>query len=184
MKLKLRKHKALTKCCTRINYSLRSQFTGEHGVRLLKREQFMLFKVFLFALVIASSSYALDKNGNFESKAEQDSYISATLKKTAKEMNSQAPFMLDEETKFKSSFALNKTLSFTYELINFSSKELTTSGLQQLNKTIWENMNDNACKVQATRTLIDLGVSYVYIYFGNDDRLITRVVLDKYICEN
>jgi spore germination cell wall hydrolase CwlJ-like protein len=100
----------------------------------------------------------------------------------AVEINSQAPMMLDADTQFRSALALNKTINFSYQLVNLSSKELSPSARKQLNKTIWGNMNDNACKVQATRTLIDLGVSYVYIYFGNDDRLITRVVLDKYIC--
>lgn len=142
-----------------------------------------LITILLFAFIaMPCSLYALDKNGNFESREEQDRYIVATLKKMAVEINSQAPMMLDAETQFRSALALNKTINFSYQLVNLSSKELSPSALKQLNKTIWGNMNDNACKVQATRTLIDVGVSYIYIYFGNDDRLITRVVLDKYIC--
>lgn len=31
--IKEQNSKCITKCCTRINYSLRSQFTGEHGVK-------------------------------------------------------------------------------------------------------------------------------------------------------
>lgn len=142
-----------------------------------------LIKILLFTFIaMPCSLYALDKNGNFESKDEQDKYIAATLKKMAVEINSQAPMMLDADTQFKFALALDKTISFSYQLVNFSSRELSSSALKELNKTIWNNMNDNACKVQATRTLIDLGVRYVYIYFGNDDRLITQVVLNKYIC--
>lgn len=142
-----------------------------------------LIKILLFTFIaMPCSLYALDKNGNFESKDEQDKYIAATLKKMAVEINSQAPMMLDADTQFRSALALNKTINFSYRLVNLSSKELSSSALKQFNKTVWGNMNDNACKVQATRTLIDLGVSYVYIYFGNDDRLITQVVLNKYIC--
>jgi hypothetical protein len=126
--------------------------------------------------------YALDKKGNYESKDEQDKHIAATLKKMAVEMNSQAPIMLDADTQFRSALALNKTISFTYWLGNLNSNDLSSSALNKLNETVLSNMNENACKVQATRTLIDLGVSYVYIYFGNDDRLITQVVLNKYIC--
>ena len=141
-----------------------------------------LIKILLFTFIaMPCSLYALDNNGNFESREEQDRYIAATLKKMAVEINSQAPMMLDADTQFRSALVLNKTINFSYQLV-LSSNELSPSALKQLNKTIWGNMNDNACKVQATRTLIDLGVSYVYIYFGNDDRLITRVVLDKYIC--
>ena len=43
------------------------------------------------AILFASQAYALDKNGNFESKQEQDAFIAATLKKMAGEMNSQGP---------------------------------------------------------------------------------------------
>ena len=127
--------------------------------------------------------HALDKNGNFESKKEQDKYIISTLKKMAIEINSQAPMMLDTDTQFISVLALGKTMNFSYRLVNINSKDLSPSTLKDLNKTIWGNMNAIACKVQATKTMIDLGVSYVYTYFGNDDRIITRVVLNKYICK-
>lgn len=139
-----------------------------------------LIKIFLFTFIaMPCSLYALDKNGNFESKEEQDKYIAATLKKMAVEMNSQAPIMLDAETQMSSALALNKTINFTMRLVNLSSKEVNA---KDINKYAWSNVNDIACKNQATRNLIDWGVSYVYLYFGNDDRLITRVVLDKYIC--
>lgn len=139
-----------------------------------------LIKILLFIFIaMPCSLYALDKNGNFESKEEQDKYIVATLKKMAVEINSQAPIMIDAETRMSSVLSLNKTINFTMRLVNVSSKEVNA---KDINKYAWGNVNDIACKNQATRDLIDLGVSYVYIYFGNDDRLITRVVLDKYIC--
>jgi len=127
-----------------------------------------------------SSLYALDKKGNFESKAEQDRFLAATLKKMAADINSQAPIMLDSETQMTTVLILNKTINFTMRLLNVSSKDVNA---RDINKNIWGNVNDIACKNKATRDLIDLGVSYVYIYYGNDGRLITRVVLDKYICK-
>ena len=135
--------------------------------------------LFVTFLAISSPLYALDESGNFESKEEQDRYIIATLKKMAMEMSSQAPMMMDSETQMSSVLALDKTINFTMRLVNLSSKEVNA---EELNKYVWGNVNDIACKNKATRDLIDLGVSYVYIYFGNDNRLITRVVLDKYKC--
>ena len=45
-------------------------------------------KVLAAALVVFSANvFALDKNGNFESKQEQDAFIASTLKKMAGEMN-------------------------------------------------------------------------------------------------
>ena len=141
-------------------------------------EKFYLFLV-VALLLMTSPLYALDKDRNFESIEEQDRYIADTLKKMAIEMNSQAPFMMDSETQFSSALALKKTFNHTMRLINFSSTEVDA---KEISKYVWANVNDIACKNKATRDLIDLGVSYVYIYFGNDGRFITRVVLDKYKC--
>lgn len=131
-------------------------------------------------LTLPNPLCALDKNGNFESIKEQDEYISLTLKKMAKDMNSQTPIMVDSETQMSSVLALEKTININYKLVNLSSKEVNPD---QLKNYALENMNDIACKNKATRDLIDLGVKYVYIYWGNDDRLITRAVLNKYYCK-
>lgn len=132
---------------------------------------------FLFAL--PNVLCALDKNGNFESVKERDRYISSTLKNMANQMNSQMPMMMDAETQASNVLALDKTINFTMRLINFSSNEVDASELHDI---VWGNVNDIACNNKATRDLIDEGVSYIYIYFGNDDRLITRVTLDDYSC--
>lgn len=136
--------------------------------------------VCLILLNICAPLYALDKKGNFESKEEQDRHIALTLKEMAKEFNNQTPIMMDSETQMSSVLALGKTINFNARLVNLSSKEVNPD---ELKRYVWGNVNDIACKNKATRDLIDLGVSYIYIYFGNDDRLITRVVLDKYYCK-
>lgn len=134
----------------------------------------------LMLLNICAPLYALDKKGNFESKEEQDRYIALTLKEMAKEFNNQAPIMIDSETQISSVLVFGKTINFNTRLVNLSSKVVNPD---ELKRYVWGNVNDIACKNKATMDLIDLGVSYVYIYFGNDDRLITRVVLDKYYCK-
>ena len=131
------------------------------------------------AILFASQAYALDKNGNFESKQEQDAFIAATLKKMAGEMNSQAPVQLDEDTRMMGVIALQKTITFYMRLPNYSSSQVDPASIAQAAK---ENLNHTACKSKATRDLIDLGVQYVYLYSGNDGKLITRVVIDKYRC--
>ena len=131
--------------------------------------------VCLFAL----NSVALDKNGNFESVQEQDAFIAATLKKTAGEMNSQAPIQVDKDTRMISVFALQKTLNFNVELINFRASQLDPRDIEQAAK---ENLNHTVCKSEATRNLIDLGVKYIYRYVGNDGKLITKVGIDRYRC--
>lgn len=131
------------------------------------------------ALLIASQAFALDKNGNFESKQEQDAFIAATLKKMAGEMNSQAPVQLDEDTRMMSVIALQKTITFNMRLPNYRFSQVDPNRIAQAAR---ENLNHTVCRSKATRDLIDLGVQYVYLYSGNDGKLIARVVIDKYRC--
>ena len=133
------------------------------------------------ALLAAFSvnAFALDKNGNFESKQEQDAFITSTLKKMAGEMNSQTPIQLDEDTRMMSVIALQKTITFNMRLPNYKSSQLDPKVIAQAAR---ENLNHTVCKSKATRDLIDMGVQYVYLYSGSDAKLITRVVIDKYRC--
>ena len=122
---------------------------------------------------------ALDKNGNFGSKQEQDAFIAATLKKMAREMNSQAPIQLDEDTRMMSVIALQKTITFNISLPRVRFSEIDPNALAQ---GAMENLNHTVCQSKATRTLIDLGVEYVYLYSGSDGKLITRVAIKSYRC--
>jgi len=130
-------------------------------------------------LGFANGALALDKNGNFESKQEQDAFIAATLKKMAGEMNSQAPIQLDEDTRMTSVIALQKTITFNMRLSRVKSSEVDPKSIAQVAR---ENLNHTVCLSKATRGLIDLGVEYVYLYTGNDGKLITRVAIKSYRC--
>lgn len=140
-----------------------------------------------FALVVTlatlvsclGSARALDKNGNFESKQEQDAFIASTLKKMAGEMNAQTPIQLDEDTRIMSVIALQKTITFNMRLPRYKASEVDPNRIAQVAR---ENLNHIVCKSKATRDLIDLGVEYVYLYNGNDGKLITRVAIKSYRC--
>lgn len=131
------------------------------------------------AVVFTSNAAALDKNGNFESKQEQDAFIAVTLKKMASEINSQTPVQLDEETRAMSAIALQKTITFNMRLVNYAAFQVDLNHFVQTTK---ENLNHTVCSSKATRDLIDLGVQYVYLYSGNDGKLIARIVIDRYRC--
>jgi hypothetical protein len=124
-----------------------------------------------------SNAAALDKNGNFESKQEQDAFIAVTLKKMATEINSQAPVQLDEDTRMMSIIALQKTITFNMRLVNYKASQVDPNRVAEAAK---ENLNHRVCRSKATRDLIDLGVQYVYLYSGNDGKLVIRVVIDRY----
>lgn len=135
--------------------------------------------IFVIAFLAYSQVIALDKNGNFESKDEEDKFLAVTLKNMAREMNSQTPVQLDEDTRMMSVIALQKTITFNMRLTNFKSSQLDPAAIARSAK---ENLNNTVCKSKATRNLIDMGVQYVYLYSGNDAKLVTRVVVDKYRC--
>lgn len=142
-------------------------------------------KKFTFAFLVgllffySNIALSLDKNGNFESRQEQDAFLIATLKSMAKEINSQTPIQLDEYTKLTSVIALQKTITFNYLLHRTNYKDINP---QELNKIAMESLNHSACQSKATKNLIDLGVEYVYIYFSNDGKQITRASIKNYRC--
>lgn len=131
------------------------------------------------AIAYLGAAHALDKNGNFESKQEQDAYIAATLRKMAGEMNAQTPIQLDEDTRMMSVIALQKTITFNMRLPRYKASELDPSRIAQVAR---ENLNHIVCNSKATRDLIDLGVEYVYLYSGSDGKLVTRVAINSYRC--
>lgn len=128
---------------------------------------------------MGTSALALDKNGNFESPQERDAFIASTLKKMAGDINAQTPIQVDEDTRLMSVIALQKTITFNVRLPNYKSSQVDSNTLAQ---TVLENLNHTVCNSKATRDLIDVGVQYVYLYSGNDGKLVTRVVIDKYRC--
>lgn len=128
---------------------------------------------------LASGTSALDRDGNFESAAERDAYVTSTLRSMAKEMNQQTPIQLDEDTRLMSVIALQKTITFNYLLNRYPASAVEPARLEKVAR---DNQNQIACRNRATRTLIDLGVQYVYVYIGNDGKYITRVALTSYRC--
>lgn len=75
--------------------------------------------------------------------------------------------------------ALQQTITFNMRLTNYNSSQIDPNSIAQVAR---ENLNHTVCRSKATRDLIDLGVQYAYLYSGNDGKLITRVVIDKYRC--
>lgn len=142
-------------------------------------KKFTLAFLMGMSFLYSNTAHSLDKNGNFESQQEQDAYLITTLKNMAKEINAQTPIQLDEHTKLTSVIALQKTITFNYLLHRTSYRDINP---QELNKIALENLNHSACQSKATKNLIDLGVEYVYIYFSNDGKQITRAAIKNYRC--
>lgn len=97
----------------------------------------------------------------------------------ADEMNAQAPLQVDEDTRMMSVVALQGTVTFNVRLPRYSSLQVDSAAIA---RDARESLNHTACSNKATRDLIGLGAKYVYLYYGNDGKLITRVVIDRYRC--
>ncbi len=121
----------------------------------------------------------LDEDGNFASQVEQDRYLAQTLRNMALEMKSQMPMMLDAETRMDNVIALRKTINFYMTVVNHKASDVDPNSIEEV---ALENLNQIACRNKATRDLIDAGVTYVYIYTGNDGLLITSVAYNEYEC--
>ena len=138
-----------------------------------------LFGSFLVLLLSPLCASAIDLDRQFESIKEQDQFLIETLKSMGREINQETPLWVDSDTRLNSVVVLGRTLTYNYQVVNFSGSDLD---VPFFGRTVLENLNHMVCQSEATRILIDLGVRYVYLYFGMDGKLITRIVLESYRC--
>ncbi|OOS22806.1 hypothetical protein B0682_00935 [Moraxella lincolnii] len=142
----------------------------------------LIYLIIISFTLINNAAFALDRNGNFESIQERDLFLSKTLQDMAKQMNAQAPIMMDESTKFIGALALNKTLNFMYQLIDIDSRNIEKENIEAFYRDRLEVMNNIACKSEPTQRLMDAGITYVYVYSDMNGRAIARVELKNYHC--
>ncbi len=62
--------------------------------------------------------------GNYY-EGKHDAEIKETLLKTSKEINSQLPIMVDDETRLDTTLVLDKQLYYKYTLVNIKPNEIT-----------------------------------------------------------
>lgn len=99
--------------------------------------------------------------------------ISELLVETANMMNQSLPMMIDQDTRWDSSFAgPGKMLSYKYTLVNYSASQI--DGVQFANN-IRNPLTETICSNPATQIFPDNGVLLNFNYYDNSRNLIARV---------
>jgi len=110
------------------------------------------------------------------------SNISELLVQTSKVMNQNLPMMVNEDTRWDSSFAgPGKMLSYKYTLVNYSANQIDTV---QFTQNIRTYLTDTICTNPATKIFPENGVSLNFNYYDNALNFITMVKLTPNDCEN
>lgn len=131
----------------------------------------------LLALTIATCTTAIA----FQSPIKAEiSNMSEILVETADMMNQRLPMMVDQYTRWDSSFAgPGKTLSYKYTLVNHSANQIDGT---QFAKNIHPTLTNLICNNPATQIFPDNGVLLHFNYYDQSSNLIARVKVTPNDC--
>lgn len=98
----------------------------------------------------------------------------------AKQVNSAAPTMVDEETRMdRATVGPGALLTYHYTFPNYSSRDLD-SGL--INANVFPVVKKSVCASKEMKPSLQYGGQYAYSYSGNDGVLIGGFTIDRYDC--
>lgn len=125
--------------------------------------------------------------GKFVGKASVDSYYSGkkegfideALLKTANEINSKLPMMVDSDTRLDSTAGLNKSFRYNYTLVNHTSSSVSASDLES---ALGQRLINKVCTSKETQVFVKNGVTFSYAYFGNDGKQVTVISVTPSQC--
>lgn len=137
-----------------------------------------LLIVVIFAMSIARVIVKSTFNNHKQGKA--DKAVEELLKDFAKEINSQAPIMVDPATRFDMAMCYGKTMHFKYTMIN-------SSEYNELDKEVFKNVAmptlvKNQCNNKKVVEMLKMGVEYDYIYFDKNGIHITTIHISEKNC--
>ncbi|MBF0229503.1 MAG: hypothetical protein HQK63_07925 [Desulfamplus sp.] len=114
-----------------------------------------------------------------ENKGKFDVAIEEELIETTKQIKSQLPIMVDQETRLDTLMCLEKQMHYKYTMINASENELDKEAfLNNIKKSLIKNhcSNENPIK------MLKMGVTYYYNYFDKNGVLIGTINIRKQNC--
>ncbi|MFI3189267.1 hypothetical protein BCS42_14215 [Crenothrix sp. D3] len=101
------------------------------------------------------------------------------LARTADSINKTLPMKIDKETRLdKVEINSGLRLTFFHTLLNYSSREI------DINSQIQTYVKNNVCANEERKSYLQHGVTFDYIYSGNDGVEINRFEINKDDCKN
>ncbi len=107
--------------------------------------------------------------------------ISEILVQTSNMMNQSLPMMVDEDTRWDSSFAgPGKMLSYKYTLVNYSANQIDST---QFAQNIRTPLTNTICTNPATQIFPENGVLLNFNYYDNALNFIATVKIAPHDCK-
>ena len=133
--------------------------------------------IILFVLLGTLDIVYSETVGNMKLK-NQDLFIHSTLIKISRQINSQLPVMIDNETRLDTTIVIGKNLFYKHTLINVKKEELDGN---KLSDELRRNLKNSICSNENIMKMLSLGIIYNYLYFDKAGVLITSVNINKNI---
>lgn len=118
-------------------------------------------------------------DGTAAAAGPEQANIEAALVQSAKTINQQLPVMVDKVTRLDLVMAAGKQLFYKYTIVNTPGRGLDKAGFSGAVRPM---LVTNACTAEETRKLLQLGVSYNYIYIGSDGVVIDTIKVGRADC--
>lgn len=135
----------------------------------------MFSKKFSLPLVLTLSFFCDAQQSEFERK------LSTVLTNAVREINANAPQVLDEETRLDSAATFRNFIIYNNTMVNYAAEQLDVNAFDPI---IQELVISPLCANKGLESFIDLGVVMVYRYHGKNGQYITEVSKDMATCKH
>lgn len=122
--------------------------------------------------------------GNFSAdnyeQGKKEGQVENLLNKIVNELNSKTPLMVDSTTQLDNSMNIgSKLLRYNYTLLHYTAEDIS-SGKAYL--PLKENLKNRTCT--SMKTLIKLGVTIEYAYYGKNGKAISIISVPPLLCSS
>ncbi len=94
------------------------------------------------------------------------------------EINKSLPMMVDKDTRLESTIGKKGVLEYHYNLLNTKSNDINLSQLNSFTKSL----KNKVCSNPDTKSFLGRSISLSYVYYGNDDTFITKIIVTPEDC--
>lgn len=102
------------------------------------------------------------------------------FRQASEQSNRNSPQMVDKDTRLDTTtVGPGARLTYFYTLINYTSRDITASWLDQNLKSTLKN---RVCTNVDVKLSLQYGATYVYVYRGNDGAEISRFTFNRHRC--
>lgn len=105
--------------------------------------------------------------------------LEQTLRDASDEMNKDVPKQLDEITQLTGTSVLGKELTYNYKITS-TNTEFTQNDLDTGLKSI---VVKGICTDAGRKKILDLGATYVYAYYDNNNKYIGKISVSLFDCK-